>query len=1281
MKKILISLIAICSFAYTFADSPIRIKTNLQWSDEPVVHNPTGNFPTTIWSFKGALYNPLHPSLPVYSARFPISSYGTVSYELVSQQYESFDKKSSPDDIYLADALQIHAVIEQDRREYFVKVFFIPIRQQGQGRFERLTSFELILHHQASPAAQPRGPIGPLVSKLSDGDIYKFAVTQNGIHKLDFDFLKNELGIAIDQIDPRTIKLLGNGGGPLPETVGDFRYEDVEENSIKIIGEEDGSFDSGDFILFYAEGPDKWRYDTDNQHFTMKRNVYDDNNYYFIKISPGNGKRIANQASLSTADYTTNTFNNYLRYEEDSYNLLSEGLGTQGSGQHWYGDPFIGTRERSYDELTFENLITSEPLHITTELAARSSVSSKYYVEVAGNTYQRSINGVTVGDSEATFARAAKISESFTTSSENLAIKISYPTTGDGTNQGWLDYIELNGRCALSMVGDQLPFRDATTIAFSTSRFELSNVSDAVEIWDITDPLNPLQQSAELNNGKLSFGVNTAQQLREFMAFKNNSGFLAPTAVGKIDNQNIHGIEQADMLIVYHDDFGHAAQRLAEHRASYSNLTVQLARIDQVFNEFASGRQDPTAIRDLAQLLFERSPDFKFLLLLGDGSFDFKNKYGEGKNFIPVFETPRTLDPILSYPSDDYFALLNHGEGANLVGALDIGVGRIPARTPAEAEAVVDKIILYDSKPSAMGDWRNRLVFVADDEDSNRHIIDNDNIAVSTSTRHKNFNLNKIYFDAFRQESTPGGARIPKAQESLNRDMFRGILVVNYLGHGGSKGWAQERVLTQADIASWENEEKLPLFVTATCSFTGYDEPTITSAGEQAMLKSKGGVIGLFTTVRAVYATSNFRLTSSVFDTLFYPSYSQQPALGEILRLSKNSNSSDTTGDNSRKFTLIGDPSMKLAIPEYKVATTSINGHDVTDGLPDTLRALQKVTIKGVVQDHQGQLLSNFNGKVYPTIFDKKIIVSTLVQDPGSRPYDFELQKNVLFKGVASVVNGRFEFTFVVPKDIDYAYGFGKISYYAENGVDTDARGYYTNIVIGGADPNALADDQGPLVEVFMNSEAFILGGTTDANPTLLAKLSDDNGINVVGNSIGHDLTGVLDGNTQNTYILNDFYESELDDYTKGSVRFPLYDLEEGRHEIRVKAWDIANNSAEGYTEFIVAASEGSALTHVLNYPNPFTTSTDFQFESNQLGQVLDVQIQVFSMSGKLVKTLQDQLFNQGGALKVNWNGLDDYGDPLAKGVYVYKVKVKSTENVETEQVIESDFERLVILK
>jgi hypothetical protein len=1098
------------------------------------------------------------------------------------------------------------------------------------------------------------------------------------MHKISYDFLKNDLSIDIDNIDPRKIGIYGSGGGMLPEAVDDPRYNALTELAIYIDGEGDGQFNSGDYILFYAEGPDKWYYNETSERYQRPKNIYSEKNYYFIKINGENGLRLSPQSSVGSTEYTTSEFDAYSRFEEDKFNLLNDAVGTQGSGRDWYGDPFNPVRERTYSDFSFPNIIINELASLRVRFAGRGRTGSSLNVGVAGLSYSTTFGNVSWTDNEAIYAKNGEINETFTPSGSNINVDISYPAVGDGTNIGWLDYIEINARRQLKMEGDQMSFRDNKTLNYNSSKFQVSGVNNNTVIWDITDREKPKLQAFNLSGSTLSFGGNTAGELKEFIAFNPNGAFASPEAVGQIEHQNYHGIDNVDMVIVYHPDFEEATNKLIQHRQNYNGFSINKVRIDLLYNEFSSGRQDITAIRDFAKMLYDRNPDkFKYLLLMGDGSFDHKDITGQGKNFIPVYETTTTLAPINSFPSDDYYALLTEGEGAGLSGALDISVGRIPVRTSFEANTVVEKIINYETNPETMGDWRNRLVFNADDEDANRHIIDADGIAQSVRNEHPIFNMNKIYFDAYQQESTPGGERYPKASEALTRDIYKGVLVINYMGHGGSTGWAQERVLTLNDINSWDNYDKLPLLVTATCSFAGYDEPSITTAGELSILKEDGGVIALFTTTRAVYASENRKLTKSVFDLVFQPIGEEVLSIGEILRVSKNT--SDANTQNSRKFTLIGDPSLKLAIPKYNVKTTKINDHDLSDNiLGDTIRALQKVTIEGLVEDHNGNVLTNFNGTVYPTIFDKEITVTTLAQNNGSFKKDFQIQRNIIFKGRAKVVNGAFSFSFVVPKDINYEYGFGKISYYAENGVATDARGFYDKMVIGGTYEGAIADDQGPLVEVFMNAEDFAFGGLTSPNPTLLVKLSDDNGINVVGNSIGHDLTGVLDEITQETYILNDFYESELDDYTKGEVRYPLFDLEEGVHAIKVKAWDVANNSGEGYTEFLVATDTEVTLDYVLNYPNPFTTSTNFQFEHNLKNQNLDVQIQIFTISGRLVKTIEDSVFTDGRRVSgINWDGTDDYGGQLGKGVYLYKVKVRA----EGSGSSESEFEKLVILK
>ncbi len=1284
MKKflpfVLLSMLLVQVSAQTFT-----LQKTLNWDDTPIVHNPTGSFPLEIWNFSGAQFGSIAPSLPYHNERFQVPSMGTIDIEIINAQYEPFQKTASSDDDVLSTDIVFEASVRQNRNDYFANVKFIPIRKTGTNSFERLVSFELRARFSTQQGTSNTRGDNTYTSILSEGTNYKIAITETGIHKLSFDFLKNDLGIPIENVDPSKIKIYGNGGGPLPSPVITERYDDLQENSIYITGQGDGSFDNEDFILFYAEGPDNWSFDTENRRFHKNTNIYDTKNYYFIKVDGENGKRVGDAdhviPSISNTEYTSSSCQHDTRYEDDQRNLLADSPNSQGSGQAWYGDIFNPTRDKTYN-FNIPNLKTDESIKMTVKFAGRSNNGSSSYSVTAGGQTSTSQNfpPVILTNPESQYANDKIQDVLFNTSSETFDIDISYPSVGDGTNKGWLDYIELNLRKNLVVETNPIAFYDANSLNFATSGFQLSGANASTLVWDITTSVETKLVSGTTQSGSnLSFGIQNDNKLHSFIAFDPNAAYSAPEAIGVVPNQNYHGIQNVDMVIVYHNDFLQAVQRFAEHRSSHSNLTIELVDINKLYNEFSSGRVDPTAIRDFAKMLFDRSGQFKYLLLMGDGSFDARNIGGDSKNFIPVYETEQSLHPVFAFPSDDYFALLTDDDGGSLAGDMEIAVGRIPVKTLEESNGVVDKIIRYDTQQSTLGDWKNRVTYVADDGDNNRHLKDADAIADDTRDEHLVLNFDKIYFDAYQQVSTSGDARFPEAQDALNRTIFRGVLALNYMGHGGGRGWAQERVLTNNDISNWTNADKLPLFVTATCSFAGYDDASFTSAGEQIMLKPDGGAIGLFTTTRAVFTSSNEKLTREVFDTLFQVTSGYLPPIGEILRIAKNNSAAGI--ENSRKFTLLGDPSLTLTIPSLDIVTTHVNGAPIGSQI-DTIRALQEVTIGGTVLDENGNINTSFNGTVYPTIFDKKITINTLGQDDDSQVRPFELQKNILFKGRASVTNGVFSFTFVVPKDINYAYGYGKISYYAEDGSQVDARGYYDQIIIGGTDPNGIQDDEGPIVEVFMNDEDFVTGGLTDNNPTLLVKLSDDHGINVAGNSIGHDLTGVLDQNTSNTYILNDFYEAEVNNHRKGEVSFPLYNIEEGLHTIRVKAWDVANNSSEGFTEFLVAGGEDAALDHVLNYPNPFSTCTNFQFEHNLAGQLLDVQVQIFTVSGKLAKTVHTQVNAEGYRVTdIKWDGTDDYGDRLGRGVYVYKVKVRSLSDPSANIKGESDFEKLVILK
>lgn len=1127
------------------------------------------------------------------------------------------------------------------------------------------------------------------LSVLADGVIIKIPVSESGVYKLDYDYLKTKANLDIDNINPKNISLYGNGGGMMNGLItSDYNVQeqDLIENPILVFGEGDGKFDSGDYILFYAEGANKVEYSETTQKLSFPTNLYDTQNYYFLKLGTIAGKRIAETSVIDNVAFTVDKFDDIIRHEKEEKNLLKDWVQSQGSGRIWYGEQFKNTRSRTFDsQFNFPNIVKEDDIEVKVRMVARTfDGNSKFNIELDG---QSAISGrfqpLSRGGNEENYCNTQIISEKFKASGDNVSLIINYPEVIK-ESEAWLDYIEITAKRSLVMEGNQLQFRNIESTDYSTSNFKLIGANANIEVWDITDATNVMRQNFGLSGSEISFNTATEGALKEFIAFDKNSGFKSPGEPIAVENQNVHGIPNADLVIVYHKDFEEAVERLAEFRRTSNGYEVATVRIDHILNEFSSGRLDPVGIRNFSKMMHDRNPaKYKWLMLFGDGSFDYKDVYGFGRNFIPLYETLESHNPINAFPADDYFALLTEGDGSGLDGDLDIAIGRIPVETLQEANNVVEKLISYDNDPATMRDWRNRITFVSDDDEDESawtHVKPSERHYNDFKSKYPNFNMDKLYLDAFPQIATSGGQKYPAVNEAIDQTMFKGVLLINYFGHGGPKGWAQERVLKIENIINWDNNDRLPLFVTATCTFTGYDAPSYKSAGEEVFLNPNGGAFMLLSTTRAVYISGNERMVASVFDRLFESVDGKRLSIGENFSAAKNTLTGGTR-DNSRKFVLIGDPSMKLALPKVNITTTFINDHDILDGQPDTLRSLEQVTIEGEILDLNGNLMEDFNGSVYPTIYDKPDTIYTLGQDPNAAIRPFELQKNILFKGKASVKEGLFKFTFVMPKDINYEFGYGKISYYAEDGTAIDAAGNYQNVVIGGSNLDNAQDDEGPIVEVFMNSEDFRIGGVTSENPVLLVKLSDDNGINVAGTSIGHDLTAVLDGNNQNTFVLNDFYESELNDFTKGIASYPLFNLEEGFHKIEVTAWDVANNFGRGFTEFYVVNSEEVALLNVLNYPNPFIDQTCISFEHNMAGRDLQVRIDIHAINGQLVKTIIQDLNTSASKECITWNGTTDGGSRLAKGVYVYNVKIKD-KNLESDNYIgESEYSKMVILK
>jgi hypothetical protein len=614
----------------------------------------------------------------------------------------------------------------------------------------------------------------------------------------------------------------------------------------------------------------------------------------------------------------------------------------------------------------------------------------------------------------------------------------------------------------------------------------------------------------------------------------------------------------------------------------------------------------------------------------------------------------------LSHSSDDYFGFFEASEGdwtETSLGdhTLEIGIGRLPVKTTDEAKAVVDKLIAYANKQSNLGSWRNQVVFVADDGDVNIHQLDADVLAESIRTNHQAFNVSKLFLDAFEQVSTPNGELAPSLQEAVTQNVEKGALIVNYTGHGGEIGWAEEKLLNIPQINDWANYDNLPLFVTATCEFGRYDDPLRVSGAEYVLLNAKGGGVGLITTTRPVYSSTNFLLSKAFYAEVFKPINGEMPRLGDLMIKTKNNS---LNGAINRNFALLGDPSLRLAYPKHKVEVTKITNAN-TGQVIDTVSALDKITVEGEIRNFQDNLLNGFEGVLDITIFDKAQDVTTLGTE--SSRITFKAQNNKIYVGKASVKAGKFSFTFIVPKDINYQFGKGKWSFYAQaNDGISDAQGAKTDVIIGGTSQSISPDNTPPAITLFMNDETFVNGGAVQPSATLIAKLSDDNGLNIAQTGVGHEMTATLDGDLENPWILNDFYEGNLDTYQSGVIRYPVRNLAKGNHTVVVKVWDTHNNSSEASIDFVVTDNAVMAINQVMNYPNPFRTSTTFRFDHNRAGEALEVTVEIVNRNGQKVKQLTYTTNQALSRFEGVWDGLDKQGKKIPQGVYVYKITARS---------------------
>ena len=1222
----------------------------LDWKSDVKVEN------MNLLSFKNAKYD--KNFIPIFTQNIEVPK-DNYEIELTHQKFTvlSESEKILFDKNMLHNTIKVHSKVYLDHGQKKLSIQFIPLRLNPQtDAIEKLESFSLNI--KAKPNI-PRKKLNTSVSasEMANGNWCKIGIVKTGVYKITYNELSN-LGIS----NINTPRIYGYGGSVLPESNGEDMPDDMNELSIKIEKGADGIFNKGDYILFYAEGPLTWKYNSKQKQFTHYSHLYSDTTFYFLSLNTGNSKEITRIDQNPNPAQAINVYLDKKVHEVNKINLLH-------SGKEWYGEEYNSLHESYNFSFSFPNFIKDSLIRIETSCVGRSAIYS--YINVLCNNRKiQSVKIPYVNMSAYTsyYARSATAIDSFYTNTSILNITTKYDQFSE--YNAWLNYLRINIVRQLKMVNSQLLFTNVYNIN-GVNQYTISNTNTSQKVWDVSHLETIYEINADHNNSTIRF-KDAVPDYKTYIIFQASTAFNI-ASIKKVQNQNLHALKNIEYVILTHQNFKSQAEKIANYHRQKNGLNTIVVTNEEVYNEFSSGIPDITAIKNFMRHLYNYrsyTDTLKYLMLLGDGSYDNKTQSSANSNYILTFQSQGSLSVSGTYVCDDYYGLLDDNEGV-LSGYLDIGIGRLVVQNTEEANNAVDKIINYNSNPNSYGNWRSLINFVADNGDANLHVSDADDIATLVQNKYPQFNLNKIYLDAYPLEESAGGDIVPEATHEFNNAINRGTLILNYTGHGGELGLAHEQLITIQDINSWSNKHKLATFMTATCEFTRYDDKNRTSAGEYVFLNPNGGGIALFTTTRIAYAGPNKVINAAFYNQLFDDNTFR---MGDLIRRTKNSIGSSNS--NMRIFTLIGDPALSLAIPRKQVSTKKINNVLVNDIDTINLAPLSKVTIEGEVLDNNNQIISNFNGIVYPTVFDKADTLLTLCQHECPAPFPFKSRKSIIYKGKASVNNGKFKFSFIVPKDISYKKGLGRISYYADN-QSNDAWGYNNKIGISGDSDTSITDNKGPDIELFMNNEDFIYGGTTDENPMFIARLFDKNGINTVGNGIGHDLTAKLNNDNRKLTVLNTYYESDLDSYQSGKINYPYSKLENGKNTIYFKAWDVFNNSSEQTIEFYVTESNELAIKHIFNYPNPFTTNTDFYFDHNQANINLEVLIQIFTISGKLIKTIETNILTDGfRSTPINWNGKDDFNDQIGKGVYIYKLKVRTEDGQSA-----TEFQKLVILK
>ena len=1083
-------------------------------------------------------------------------------------------------------------------------------------------------------------------SVLRSGEWVKIRVQESGIYKVSYEDL-----VAMGFSSISNVSIYGVPAGNLPLLNSTETPSGLQQ--IPIYKVSSGStFTEGDYILFYGESPHTWEFDSSSNLFLPKTHTYSSYNYYFVTINQGVNLQITEETPPSeNATSTITTFTERLFYEKDEVNPIR-------SGREWY-EYFT---EKTID-FAANDIDVSKDVRYFIRLAGRDPSASRISISVNGISFPTiETNGTSTSNP---YAYITTQTHTFSTTKNTISLSLKALTTGINS-RAYLDFASIYYTRKLQVNSGQLLFRSEKN-ASSVAVFELVS-NQNLTIWDVTNPLNPKKLRTNFASNKTTFKSSLSSD-KEFIA--STSTFLQAEFVSTIANQDLLSNTDFEMLIIAPEIYHDLAQELASVHGEYDKLRTKIVVLDDIFNEFSGGKPDVAAIRNYIRYIYDTKHKLEYVLLFGDGSYDNRD-FDVADNTIMTFQSKESLSSYASFISDDFFGIIDPNTGVNaqerFVGELKIAIGRFPVNTIEEAEIVTRKTIEYITNDSYRGDWQNDLCFVADDADKNErfHMSDADLLTKNIASNYPEFNFTKIYLDSYKQEVSSAGQRYPHANIAIDNALKKGCLVLNYTGHGSETLLAAEHAVSKATVSSWFNTKKLPLFITASCEVARYDDDSQRTLGEHLLLEKNGGAIALFSTTRVVFAFSNYVLNKNIYQTLFLcDSVTGEPLpIGKSFIKAKELTPNDFN-QNKHSFTLLGDPALRLATPKYKIILDSINGNDATT-FSDTLKALSVTTIHGHVVDGFGTPASSYNGTLTLRLFDKSQTIETLGND-GNNTFTFQAYTNLLFRGKAEIENGTFSCSFIVPQDIFYYPGTGRLSMFCDNNT-IQGNGIYTNVPIFGTNTEAPEDNEGPSISIYMNDTLFEEGQQTHENPRLFVRIFDPSGINISSSAIGHDIAIILDNGTDQIHLtLNDFYSADKNTFASGTLEYPFTNLEPGHYTLTITVWDTYNNYSEQTIEFYVTSIEKITISSLINYPNPFKNSTTFRFKHNQADKDITAIIRIYNMQGALIKTITHNAFVTGFTDEsIFWDGTTDGGSPIQKGMYLYTLSLKTEDGLET---------------